>query len=146
MGMLKSSEGQVYVEQSLKPIVWALDPLDKERKRLKLAAQAISMWKGSAQAKILPVGALTPSDLGWPPEMFPLLDKEMGRIARRNLTNFIKISKIRDVSNVDLVITHGTSVKSGAQSIADFATWPISSCGAGQFLQSEPPERQRRVV
>lgn len=58
------------------PVVWALDPMEHDLKRLRPLAKAINLWRKAYASSVLPVSVISPSEINWPMEIAsPISDK-----------------------------------------------------------------------
>lgn len=63
------------------PIVWAVDPVERDVERLKPLARAINLWRKADAAPVLPVSVLSPVEIKWPMEIVTSISDAMVRVA-----------------------------------------------------------------
>lgn len=103
------------------PIIWALDPYDRDPERNHDLLKALELWRQTWPAPIEPVSVVSQADFAWPPEGPPQDERQMVELAEEALKPFLRRLGVPSALPPRILRQRGSSQREAARALADFA-------------------------
>jgi nucleotide-binding universal stress UspA family protein len=102
------------------PILLAVDPMEKDSRRMRDVVKAIELVHETRQ-KIIPVSVLSPVDLSWPVELIPSMQGQLFEGASKSLTALLKRYARVGMENPKILLESRLSHRRAVEALVNFA-------------------------
>lgn len=103
------------------PIIWALDPTEKDADHLQPLAKAIESWRHTFSGDVLPVAVLSPSELNWPVECVAPLNEKLIYVANEHLKPAVRKAFREKNLDTHILLHSGISHRQAARELLNYA-------------------------
>jgi nucleotide-binding universal stress UspA family protein len=103
------------------PIIWAVDPFERDAKHLRTLTSAINLWRQNLDAAVLPVSVISPAEVSWPIEFDAPVSDEILRVADGFLKPIVQKLFKDEGMEPRIILQKKPSHRGAAQRLIDYA-------------------------